>query len=220
MATISKLIEDTEKLLSMAAGIDVQIHVEDRLSLILQQNFTMLFDEFFWDDYTSYDTFTLDGTTGKITGTVAGKIIRFVDIHSVYYEKENVPLPRVRISENPTLIRRRSFGPYNLEKPTHVFKVFPVDTSGDIHVWFRTLPIWNDLDPDADDIAMDATLLTVAAAYSFLVDDGTNQNAEAKLKAMYDKRFVQLRRLEAQHGVLKASQTDAGSYPMDWYQGP
>lgn len=207
MATIEQLVTRVELRLALAAGFDVQVHAEDRIIELIRHKYNVLFDDHWWLDYMTLETMTLDGTTGKVTTDLTEKIRRFSDIHSAYYDTDDYPMPRLSTVVNPTKFRVRAIFPLPNE-PTRVFQVRPINTTGDVHVWYRTKladSVWEDGTYDTE-VNMDEEVLILGSVYDFLSDDGTNERAELKFKNMFDSRLKQLRQLDMEQGLSKRSQ--------------
>src|SRR5687768_10716401 len=149
MATIKELVERIETRLFLAAGLDVQIHAEDQIVEMLRGVYNTLFDDFFDPNYTLYMQATLDGTTGKVVEDLSTIILRYQDIHSVFWDTDETPLPRVTPGTNPSRIRRRSILPSG--EASSVFRLYPNDETGPVHIWYKTKianNIWDDNEYD------------------------------------------------------------------------
>jgi len=215
MAQIKELLYRVETRVALAQGLDVQIHAEERIIEIIRHKYNSVFDQMWWDDYMNLGTFQLDGTTGVVVEDLTNLIRRFHDIHSVFLENDDQPLPVASRAFNPNNIRRPSI--ISNSDVTKVFKVVPTDTTGPVYVWYRTvLPdsVWTDGAYETE-VNMDAELIITGSCYDFLIDDGTNQAAADKFKALFDGRYKQLSGLEHHHNISKSSQ--GSSIPNDWY---
>lgn len=220
MATVEQILTRVEKRISMAAGMDVQTHAEDQLLEMLRHKYTVLFDDIWWYDYLTLETFTLDGSTGLITGSVANKIRRFNDIHSVFLGGNSRPLPLLNIGSNPTLYIGESMAPYTTDA-TKMFKVYPIDRDDEVHVWYRTRlddDDWDIAEAGTTNINMDDELLILGTVYDFLIDDGSNPDAATKYEQQYGARFQQLVNMSMQQGFSKFSQSNG--IPTQWNMVP
>jgi hypothetical protein len=217
MATIEQLITRIETNVSLAAGLDVQIHAEDALVTLLRNYYNAFFDYAWWEDYLITETLTLDGTTGTVTSDLTNKIRRFKDIYAVYYSTEVRPLPKKQNNVNPSLITKRCIGP--TPDPTKVFKIYPIDTpTADIHIIYRTRiadEVW-ELPEVSTEINMDDELLVAAVSHHYLVTEGSNPDEAETYKGMMTSRLSQLTKAELSHAMSKSSQRT--SFPLDWEQ--
>ena len=215
MATVASLIERIEKRINLAAGMNVQVHAEDQLLEMLRHKYNTLFDSHWWQDYLLMETFTLDGVTGQITGSVADKILRYIDIHSVFRGGDAQPLPMRATVTNPTLNTTTRIAPSS--DKTKVFRVLPMDTAGEVHVWFRSRlsdEAWDITNAETTDVNMDDELLITGTVYDYLVDDASNEESARKYEQQYNARFDQLTLLGFQQGISKVSQS--AGVATDW----
>lgn len=193
MATINQLMMRIEKRLFLAAGIDVQVHAEDQIIEMIRGIYDTLFDDFWYPEYTYEMTSDLDGTTGHIVDNISNKVRRFKDIHTVYYNQDDRPLPLIKPGTSVDRTRTRGILPSaNTEK---VFTMVPRDTQGPLHFWYRTkLPdsVWEDLQFDTE-IPFDDNVLLYGAVYEFLVMDGSNDKAAGEYQVKYKGRQQQMR---------------------------
>lgn len=216
MATVEQLITRIEKRISLAAGMDVQVHAEDQLLEMLRHKYNTLFDDHWWYDYLTLETFTLDGATGLITGTVANKIRRFIDINSVYLGSNVRPLPLLSINSNPTLFMGEAVAPYTSDA-TKMFKVYPIDRAEDVHVWYRKRlsdDEWDIENAATTNVNMDDELLILGTIYDYLVDDASNEQSASKYENQYNQRYQQLVTLGFQNGISKHD--GASGMPTQW----
>ena len=206
MATIEEMLVRVQTSLSMAAGINVQTHAEDRLINTIRKAYNFMFDMQWWDEFLIVETFTLDGSTGMITGDVSAKIGRFIDIHSIYYENDSHQIPRLSSSENPLSLYDRRIAPVN--SATKRFRVYPITTTGDVTVRYRTRitdATWDDVSAfSTTEINMDDMLVELFACANELGTDGTNDVAMKMFQQQLDARIKQLNRLENQQPISKS----------------
>lgn len=203
MATIKELIERIETRLFMLSGLDVQIHAEGQLEEMLRGVYNTLFDDFWYPEYTFPISATLDGATGCITSDISTKVLRYKDIHSVYHDEEDKPLPRVTPGTAYQRIRTRSIIPS--VDPRRVFQVIPITTTGPVHIWYRTRitdAVWATQAYDTV-VNMDDDVLMYGVVYEFLVNDDSNQRAAAEYKNKYLGRQQQMRDAQWQQPISK-----------------
>lgn len=193
MATIKTLIERVETRLFMVAGLDVQIHAEGQLEEMLRGVYNTLFDDFWHPEYTLFMSADLDGVTGQVTTNLTNTILRFKDIHTVYWNEDEDPMPKVTPGTSLGRVRSRSIMPSGI--PATVFKVIPTDTTGPVHIWYRTKladSVWEDQEYETE-INMDDEVLLLGVMYEWLVNDDSNQTATAEYQRKFQARQQQLR---------------------------
>lgn len=203
MATIKTLIERVETRLFLVAGIDVQIHAEGQLEEMLRGVYNTLFDDFWHPDYTFYMSGTLDGTTGQIGTDLTDIVRRYKDLHTIYWGEDELPLPRVSPGASLSRIRRRSVMPSS--DPSKVFTIVPVDTTGEVHFWYRTKiadAVWEDQEYDTP-INMDDEVLLLGVMYEWLTIDDSNQSATKQYEQKYLQRQQQMREAQWQMPLSK-----------------
>lgn len=203
MATIEKLIERIERRLFMAAGISVQTHAEEQLVEMLRGVYDTLFDDFWYPEYTFHMTKTLVVNTGEVSDDISDLVLRYKDIHSVHWDEDEDPLPRVTAGSPLSRIRRRCIMPS--PDPTKVFRVYPLDESGQVHIWYRTKlsdDVWEDQEYNTN-IPFDDSVLLYGVVYEYLLMDDSNSNATQEYKAKFMGRQDQMRKAQWEHGLSK-----------------
>lgn len=205
MATITQLIERVEQRLFMLPGLDVQIHAEGQIEEMLRSRYNELFDDFWFIEYMQLITSNLNGTTGEIVDNVSEIILRYKDIHSVYFDEQDNPLPMVTGAIAPSRIRTRSIMPSG--KPESVIKVMPATETGPLHIWYRTRiadKVWEEQKYDTP-INMDDEVLLHGTMYTFLVMDDSNDKATQFYATEYAKRIKQLEKQQLLQPINKRS---------------
>lgn len=193
MATIQTLIERVQERISILSGLGVQIHEEGALIEFLRLVYNEVWDDHWNENHTYFRTETLDGTTGQITGSLTTLVRSFEDLGAVFYNSDDDPLPQINKNVNPTKIQRRCIGPN--DNPSKVFTVYPVDTAGDVHFWYRTRvdpAVWTDGSYDTD-LVLDEEVLLRGTIAMYLADEGSNQDNLQTWRGMYQARLRKLR---------------------------
>ena len=166
---------------------------------------------------------TIDGTTGVVTVNVATLVDsngadiglkRFEDIHSIFNENDNRPLPRFPDFVNPdnvTGTKARYIEADGNEQK--VFHMYPVLATGIIKIHYRSKP-----DPfvTGDTIKFDSQALILGSAYDYLEDDGTNPGATEKMSSMFESRVKQLKKSRAWLPHKLDPRVD-DSVPDEWF---
>lgn len=196
MATLGDLITRTQTLLSLAGGLAVQTYAQPKIVEFLKMGYATLFDLRFWDDYTTTETYDLNGTTGKTTQDLSAVIKSFRDIQYVWCGDYASPLPRAPDNRPPHLVRQRSFT--TSADPLCLFKVLPIDTTGQVHVRYRKRMDIADVN-ESTEVLMDEELLVRWAAMMYVSMDNANQQAISTFTSMYTDRLAILSKAEDQH---------------------
>ena len=204
MTTFSQLNARVAERLSMASGSGVQVYAEDRIAEMLQHAFTVLFDETFWPQFSSWQQWTLDGTLGIITTDITALVKRVDDIDTMFRGSTNTAITQVSNSANPFLlsgttpIHYEQLGPSDANRVSRVFQIWPKEATGTITAHIRTRP--DDFAAE-DTVDFDEQALILGATYDYLEDDGTNPNATQKFQGMYEARVRQLKKMKS-HAVI------------------
>lgn len=179
--------------LRMETSFATQLYSEEAIGMGIQHKFDTLFDEYWMPQFMTYqEQYTLDGTTGRVIGNLSTKLKRFEDIRHVHNMYSVYPLPRA-----PDNVRAQDISIPCVQPdsdPTKVFRVLPINSTGDIWLTYRTKP--DDFANDDDVINMDKQLIILGTCYDMLEDDSTNPGAADKFKAMFDARVKQYQRMQ------------------------
>jgi hypothetical protein len=197
--TLSQLVNKVLVRISQVSGTGTQVYAEDRIADMIQHKFDILFDLAFWDQFTAFSQFTLDGTNGTITADLTDLIKRLEDIKSIFIENSNTAIPKLSLTTNPfnfSGTQPRAFSGNSDE--TKVLTVWPKTSTGIIEVVYRTLPTTFEAE---ETIKFDPQALILGSVYEYLEDDGTNPNATQKFQGMFDARVSQLIKLYNSHPV-------------------
>ena len=210
---VSDLVVRVETRLRMVSGISVQIYAEDAILHSIQTSFDRLFMVRFWPMYSSWATWTLDGTTGQVTTDLTALVKTFMDLRGIWFEEDETPLLRLPADKRPENVvgtKARYWEPLK-QAPTRVFRILPILSIGDVHAHHRTKP--NDF-VLTDTIYLDPLLLELAAAYEYVVTDGANPGQGELLLGMLKQHFK----------VIDSAQDDdfielvrgLGNIPSEW----
>lgn len=200
--TLTQLITETQKHLYQQAGISVQIYSQDNLALKLQNAFDFVFggagQDIWWKRFGVFETYTLDGTTGRVTGTVSDTFRSFDDIYRIFPEDSDVPLNKLSIERNPN----RYTGTYPrtyMFDTTNTFRVAPFTATGDVVVVGREAPSADFALTDV--VPFDHLALTHYAAWSYCVDDAANPAMADKFLKIFETRIKDLKRNQANEPI-------------------
>jgi hypothetical protein len=214
MATIEQILNRVQRRLYLAAGIGVQLNIEDTYLDIIRDVYEDLFIARWWPEYTYYTTYTLDGTTGHMTTSNTTEIKEFVDIHSVYYEAHDHPVPMLSMQRNPSEQFNYAVGP--TQQSGQAFKMYPADTTGTVGVWYRTRlddSVW-ELGQYTTEIPLDSELVVRTVCRDVAVDAGISDTIITKFAQKADQRFKQLKDITMGQPLSK-SQNNTRT-PQEW----
>ena len=191
-STMRELINRTAQRLSMVHGGGVQVYAEDRLQEMVQHKFDVLFDEAYWDQFTEWYEWTLDGTLGVVTTDLTDILKRLEDIQVMYIEDTLSKVTKLPSTVNPYILTGTTPIHYaSKSSVTKPFKIYPATATGIIQTRVRTKPNTFELD---DEVNFDEQCLVLGAAYDYAEDDGTNPAATAKLQGLFENRVSQIKK--------------------------
>jgi hypothetical protein len=196
--------------LSMESGVDTQVYTEDRIVAALQHKFDMLFDSYWFPQFTTFqEEYQLDGVTGQIVGDLTTKVKRFSDLHSIFNDYSPAPLPRA-----PNNVRLKDMTLpciQSVPDATKVFRIIPLTSAGPVYVTYRTRP--TRFQNDTDVVDMDEQAIILGTCWDIINDDGTNPGAEDKFRMLYNDREKQLTKLQYN---FESSGTPRETIPTRW----
>lgn len=193
-----ELIQLTIRRIGQVTGTSVQVYAEDVIGDMIQHKFDVMFEEVWWNQFLYWLDGTLDGTTGVVTVDVSAMtnpLVRFEDIHSIFVENSNRPLPRFPDFLNPDNVTGTT--PRYVEAVGDVQKVFrvhPLTATKPIKMHYRSLPTRF---VTGETVNFDSQALVLGSAYDYLEDDGTNPGATEKMSNMFESRVRQLKKSRA-----------------------
>ncbi len=213
------LIQQTIRRIGQVTGTSVQIYAEDLIGDMIQHKFDVMFEEVWWNQFMNWLDATLDGTTGVVTVDVSGlpnPLVRFEDIHSIFYEDSDRPLPRFPDFTNPDNVTGTT--PQYIEAVSNaqkVFRILPLTATKPIKIHYRSLPTQFVV---GDTVNFDSQALILGSAYDYLEDDSTNPGATEKMSNMFESRIRQLKKSRAwlPHKLDPRASTDV---PDIWWSG-
>ena len=191
MATFGELIAQVQVRLGEVQGTAADLYSEEILGAYVQDAFDFVFDKLWVPEYMVYLERTLDGSTGVITADIADTtqdeyIARFKDIRSVMPDGSDKNLALLPTRINPF----RLVGTYpryiSPRAGNRLFKIWPVEATGDLHIIGRQRPEEFGLD---DEIYIDRLLLVWGACWLASESDSTAPGHSEMFKNLFDARF-------------------------------
>ena len=194
-STYTALITSCVQRLRQVQGTQTQLYSEPVIGTLIQEGYEILRKEAWWPWLMKRLTGTLDGTTGKVTGTPwsTGGLNDFDDIRAIWLSSYQQRLPVVDESINAEQMLGTQFArfveplSYHAD-PTGVslFRVLPVVTTGSVYVWARCDPTSLFTNP-AIVVPMNKYLLHNYTMWRYWTDDGSNPAAAAAALQAYEK---------------------------------
>lgn len=197
---LSEIITFVQKELSQIAGVTVQIYSEDLIAQKVQTSFELLYSDRSWKRFQTFETYTLDGTTGRVTGNVSTTFKQFEDIYKIYPVGYDQPLSVYSMERNPAALTGTFPLEYTADRTANkIFRVLPITATGQIAVVGR---IGYSTPFAADEVVpFDYLALGFMTAWQYAVDDASNSAMIDKFKALFDTRIAQLKKNQEREAI-------------------
>jgi hypothetical protein len=212
-STFSQLIQRTIERLSEVPGESVQVYSENRIASMVQHKFTVLFEEEYWPQFSSWQTGTLDGVAGVVTADLSSLLKRHDDLRVVFVAGRPNPIPALSTVMNPHVLTGTTPQFVELIDEPKFFRVWPLAATGSVNFHIRTRP-----EPFVltDVVNFDEEALVLGATFDYLDDDGTNPGAVAKFQGLFEQRVQALRKNIDQHGRPLNPMIGRVTIPTEW----
>lgn len=222
-ATIREIVNDALGIIGEVAGAGVQEFSEDRSMADAIRGFNMLFKKYHWHQFRKWYSITLDGTLGIPTTDSFERVIDFEDFMSITRDKEDVPLPILPKTKNPSTVSGTQVRYWSSMHVTDAnykkrkLQFYPFTAVGIVNVQARVYPQpasalnwdWNDI------LYLDRDLLAYGAAYATLASDDLNPNAAEIVKGLMESRFKDIIAGLADHRIPIEQREPI---PSQWYE--
>ena len=229
-ASIREVVDRAQQILGEVQGAGVQTYGEDRMFADTITIFDLLFKKYFWPQFMTWQTLTLDGTTGRVTLATAFNYLKdFEDIVAVFPEGSSTAMARLETRKNPFLwtgTRAMRWGSIHASDAAYLGKrlqFYPVTAVGSVVVGARLYPLTQESaapesEWDWDDIMeLDKDMLAHGVAWLMLSSDELNAENAAAQQGLMEGRFNDITNNFAGQGVHISG--DSG-VPMDWHVTP
>lgn len=224
-ATIRVIVDEALSIIGEVAGTGVQAYADDKLMKDAIRAFNLIFKKRFWEQYSGWTTVVLDGTTGKITTDAFSEVVDFEDFAAVHRDTVAVPLYKMPLSLNPSLITgtvplywtslRVTDANYDGRK----LQIFPITATGSLNVYARFYPLespaiawdWEDI------MYLDKDLLVYSTAFMSLVGDALNPEAAKVAQGLMEGRYKDIQAGLANHAIsLRTEPRIPNQWMTDW----
>jgi len=189
--TQSECVQEIIKQMSMVPGTSVQVYAEDIIASYFQSCFDEIFDSYFWPAYSSWQTFTLDGTIGIPNADIDSVVKRIEDIGVMLIGGTNKEVRALPTHQNPNLLSGTTPRFYDAYPtlPSRVFQVFPAASVGTVVCRVRTKP---DDFISTSSIKLDKWLPIFKTAWLYAEQDAANPGQAAVFEKRYEDRYAQV----------------------------
>lgn len=212
LTTFDQLNVKVQKKLRLVSGTGVQLYAEDNIEQSLNEVFKKIFEMRWWEDYSSWQTYTLDGTLGIPSSDIDAAVLsRYQDIQVMFVGGTNRVVKKMPVTRNPVLIvgstplYRDSYMATDVDR---IFRIYPAAASGTVVCRVRSWP--GTLTEDDTVPAGWEEALYLNAAWDIMENDATNPGGIAKLQEDAEEAMKDLLRT---HREAAAVPVNASEYP-------
>lgn len=208
---LSTLITNVQRSLYQVAGISVQVYSQDNIAAMIQRAFDFVFDDYTWKRFSTFEQYTLDEVTGRVTVPVNSVFKQYDDIIRIYPADSDMPLAKMSLERNPAMYQGSRAIQYCAD-PINIFRVVPITAVGDIVVQGQVRP--NDFIL-TDVVPFDSVAIEMFACWQYAVDDSANSAMADKFQGMFETRLKQLKSNQDAEPV-SLSMGRATNIPTQW----
>lgn len=228
MAQFDLIVQRVIKLIRQVAGTSVQVYSQPVVEDFVNQAFQFVLSKDWWPQYMRWAQFTLNGTTGVSTTSLkaaAAEIITFEDIRIVHSDTMQwKPIPRLRSDINPfkltgtAALYVEALPASHADVATKIAQFWPKTATDALVMHHRFRP--KETFIDTDKIYLDELMLTYAAVYMYLKDDGSVPDMVDEYKNLFDIRYRDIVKASGNMGVEMRnidSYPGTAGIPLEWH---
>lgn len=179
MIEVSRVVERIQKRLRIARSIHATVYAEDPIIEQIQAAFDYYTRIRWWPQFRNDVTWTLDGTTGRVTDDITG-LSKLEQVRFIWHGSSDKPLAMLPEDSRPTATSSSTYARFYTGDAAKVFRVVPFTATGIIDVAYYTLPIPLAITSIID---FDETLLVLNGALRYLISSDTNSNEVGLLQS-------------------------------------
>lgn len=222
---IGDIVGDALGILGEVAGATVNTYTVPRMIKDAGRSFNFIYKKRWWEQYSSWTTVILDGTTGKATTNDFLQVLDFDDFFSVCLPNMTHSLPTLPKRINPGVLSGKTPRYYTSMRAGTVgydakrIMVYPITSIGSLNILARFHPLTaGDNWAEVTQVHLDRDLLAYGTAFMALSGDDLNPGAKADVQEMMDNRYKDIM------SALASQETSMGvgrsPVPMDWFIVP
>lgn len=203
--TFQTIYVDTITQMGLVSGTAVQTYTEPKVKLAVNRVFNFLWNKTRWPHLWVWEQHTLDGVTGKISGTITN-VKRWEDIVDIRVGGQETPIPKPSANEHTAAFESGTSPRFHTVLPwtdadaeTKFFKFWPITATGPVDLYVGHRP---DVFEDNDDkVPMDYDLMIDGCVWWMLKDDGTNPDSAEEAKQAFETGYQDLIARHASGGI-------------------
>ncbi len=204
--TLQAIVNNVITELGLVAGSAVQTYTEPQAALAVNRMFDYMLGKQEWDHLTTWDRFTLDGTTGVVTGTFSG-VRDANDILDVRPLRLRSTISRAVGTDHLDAQGNDAvyWSPiaWNAANVDKLIQFWPATATGTVDIKSLKRP---EVFTAGDDVVpFDPLVIELGATWYVLQGDGLNAGNAEKVRVMFDLAYTDLvsrkNKLEIGHGM-------------------
>lgn len=212
--TLEENLTGIQEELYLAAGVGTQVYAQDMIITKIIDAYRILSTDpdVKWKRYWTYQTFTLDGVTGRTVVPIVDTFGAFENVWYIYVGDSETKLTFFTMENNPARItgdRARFYSSDNQD----ILKVIPSTASGDITVVGRTDTVPTEL---THIVKFDYLAIKYFVCWQITIDDAANAGAAEKFRALFTERYNTLKKMDQESPIAINGQGQV-DYPRDWF---
>lgn len=186
--TRDQLTQGVLETIGLVSGIGVQTYTEPKINKSIQQTFDMLFRKHDWKHMCHWVTYTLDGSTGKITGNISSYLTQWQHAREFYVGDTEIRIPMPVRKEHLHVSGSQPLFVVPLpwddaDALNKAFKFYPITSTGDVDIYIKKKPA--DFGANAT-VPLPSDLMEYGTAWQLLAGDGINPDAADRAKLMFE----------------------------------
>lgn len=212
---LEDLIVEVQQGIYQVAGMGAQLYSQDLIASKIKDCFYLLAQdpEKRWKQFYSFNTYELDGVTGRTTVPIKDTYRTFENITDIYIGSSNRRIPYMNSSVNPSQWRGNSPLRY-VHDTVDVIKVIPATATGEITVVGTVFPQEFVL---STIVPFDYLALKWYVVWQYMTEDDANPAAAELARQQFETRYKQLDKMQSQEGIAIDGRGGAIDYPTEWY---
>lgn len=192
--TVNQLTQSVISLVGLVTGTGVQTYTEPQVYAAIQAQFDILFIKRFWEWLTPTVSMALDGTTGVVTGTLTTYFNDPTDIKDIWINGTDrrvvPPLDREHLRASGSNAQYYKMMLWNDPLiATKLLQFYPITATDTLDITGRTKPA---AFAPTSTVPFPDVVMTQAAAWHLLDNDGINPTASAKAQLLFETSYRDL----------------------------
>lgn len=215
--TLEALIVDVQSAIYQSAGISTQVYTQDVIVSMITDAFIQLASDTKknWKRFKTFETYTLDGVTGRATVPISDTFESYDYISRIYIGDSERMITAIDMNINPLKFTGDTPLGY-VHDTTDTIRIIPASATGTITIVGKAFPTSFTLETI---VPFDYLALKWFVAWQYMTDDGSNPGAAEKLRQLFQARYDDLSMAQDQAPVA-LNGVGQPDYPREWWGQP